>query len=349
MAQLRWVVGLVISGVAVYIAFAGVDWRDVGGALSEADYGLLAAALPVLFIFIVTRAQRWRLLFYPDRHVKLRSTFGALSIGYMAGAILPLQLGEVARVYVLSEAERIRTGRVLSTVVVERTLDVFALLGILAVLMPFVDLPKAAAVTALVFFAVVLVFAAIVAVAVIDRARVERWLGWLARLLPSRLRETALRFLHSLLDGLSALSNPRILLYVSFWTVASWLISSCTIYLILRAFSLDVPFAAAPFLLVATTFGFFVPSSPGAVGVYHAISIRTLSTVFSVAHEPAASYALVAHAIYLIPPTLLGACFFWWHHLSLRRLQSLAEDPALAADNSFELAMAPETQPPRSR
>ena len=89
-----------------------------------------------------------------------------------------------------------------------------------------------------------------------------------------------------------------------------------------------MPATAAPFLLVATSLGFFVPSSPGALGVYEAISIRSLETVFSVAQEQATSYALVAHAFYLIPPTILGAIFFWWHHLNLRRIQSWSADGA---------------------
>ena len=339
--HLRWIVGLVISAIAIYIAFVGVDWRAVRSALREAHYGLLLAALPILFIFITMRAQRWRMLF-PDRRLRLLSTFGALNIGYMAGAILPLQLGEIARVYVLSEAEQIKTAHVFSTVIVERVLDVFALLAILAVLIPFVALPEAAAITALITMVGFTCVALVLVIAVVDRPRVQRWIDRLSRLLPARFREAAVRWGESLLDGLSVLRNPRVLLYACFWTFASWMTSSVVIYLVLRAFSLDVPFAAAPFLLVATTFGFFVPSSPGAIGVYHAISIRTLTTVFSVPHDSAASYALVAHAIYLIPPTLLGACFFWWHHLSLRRLQSLADDSA-----ATELKIS-ETSPPAS-
>jgi hypothetical protein len=345
MTHLRWIIGILISGVAVYVAFAGVDWPDVADALGEANYWLLAGALPVLFAFIVMRAERWRLLFHPDTHIRLRSTFGALNIGYMAGAILPLQLGELARVYVLSEAEKLRTARVLSTVAVERLLDVYALLGILAVLIPFVGLPRAAAITAAVLLAIFLAFGLVVLIAAIDRPRVERWLHHLARRLPARLRDSALHFGHALLDGLSALASPRVVLYVVFWTVVSWMTSSLVVYLVLRAFSLDVPFAAAPFLLIATTFGFFVPSSPGAIGVYHAISIRTLTSVFDVAHEPATSYALVVHALYLIPPALLGAFFFWWHHLSLRTLQSL-EQGKLPDETTYEFQMAPDAEPP---
>jgi uncharacterized protein (TIRG00374 family) len=345
MGHLRWVVGFIISGIALYIAFVGVDWPAVGHALGAANYWLLLAALPVLFIVIAIRAQRWRLLFYPDTHISFRSAFGALNIGYMAGAILPLQLGEVARVYVLSDAEKLPPGRVLSTVAIERLLDVFALLAILAVLVPFVDLPAAAVVTALVIFAGFIVFATVVVIAVRDRPRVERWWARLLRLIPSRFRPRAERLGHSLLDGLSALSNPRILFLASFWTVTSWMTSALVTYLALRAFSLDVPFAAAPFLLIATTFGFFVPSSPGAIGVYHAITIRTLTTVFSVPHDQATSYALVVHALYLIPPTIIGALFFWWYHLSLRRISSLPEAMESAQEPSIELGMAADGQP----
>jgi uncharacterized protein (TIRG00374 family) len=343
MNHLRWIVGLIVSGVAIYIAFVGGDWGAVRAALRDANYRLLAAALPVLFVFIVMRAQRWRVLFLPDTRLGLLSTFGALNIGYMAGAILPLQLGEIARVYVLSEADHLKAARVISTVIVERVLDVFALLAILAVLLPFVSLPRAAAVTAFVTFAAFLMLSLILAVAVLDRTRAERWLTALSRRLPERVRGASSHWSVSLLDGLSSLHDPRILLNACFWTVTSWMTSSLVIYLILRAFSLDVPFAAAPFLLIATTFGFFVPSSPGAIGVYHAISIRTLTTVFSVPHDDAASYALVAHAIYLLPPTVLGACFFWWHHLSLRRLQSLA---AANQDAAVDLPLTAEQTPP---
>jgi len=113
-------------------------------------------------------------------------------------------------------------------------------------------------------------------------------------------------------------------------------------YLMLRAFSLHVPFAAAPFLLVATTFGFFVPSSPGAVGVWDAITIRSLTTVFSVPHAPATSFALVAHAIYSLLPTVIGAAFFIGHHLSLTKIETWQHD----TEPTGAVAMAPDPRPP---
>ena len=342
MRHLRWALGIVIGGIALYVAFAGVEWRTVGTALEEANYGLLLAALPLLVTVFVMRAQRWRLLFSPDTNIGILSTFGALNIGYLAGIILPLQLGEVVRVYVLGEMVGVGKLRVLSTVAVERLLDVFVLLAFLGLLIPFVALPQAALVTAALLLGLVLAIALVITVAVLDRARFERWLEWLLRYLPARVQGMARSSSGSLLDGLSALSHPKILLSVLFWSVSSWATSAVVIYMILRAFSLDVPVAAAPFLLVATTFGFFVPSLPAAVGVYDAIAIRSLTTVFSVAQEPAASYALVAHALYLVPPMILGALFFWRYNLSLRRMRSWSEEqPGVSADPG-ELVVAPD-------
>lgn len=342
MGRLRWLVGIAISLIALYIAFVGVHWRDVGTALEDANYWLLIPAVPLLFVFIGIRAQRWRLLFHPDTHIGLLATFGALNIGYMAGAVLPFQLGEIARVYVLSDSQKLAPGRVLSTVAVERLLDVFALLFLLVLLLPFVNPPAWLAISSLVIAAVFIAPTIVVVIAVRDRPRAERWSVQIARRLPEHFRDRAHGLAHSLLDGLSALSDPKVLLSVFFLTFASWMTSSCVVYLVMRAFSLDAPFAAAPFVLIATTFGFFVPSSPGAIGVYHAISIRTLTTVFDVPHDAAVSYTLVVHALYLISPTVVGACFFWWNHLSLRRLQSIEEQAQAEESSHFEMPLAPE-------
>jgi glycosyltransferase 2 family protein len=162
---------------------------------------------------------------------------------------------------------------------------------------------------------------------------------------PAGFRETARIWGSSVLDGLSALRSPRVLVQIVGWTAITWMTSAGILYLILEAFSLDVPVTAAPFLLVALTFGFFVPSSPASIGVYDAIAIKTLENVFSVPQEEATSFALVAHVIFLVPPTVLGATFFLLHHLSVRRIQEWGREPAsipVAATSSG----SPEAPPP---
>jgi glycosyltransferase 2 family protein len=341
MRHLRFGVGLLVSGVALYVGFRGIDWPDVGTGLRNANYGLLSLAIPLLILLLVMRAYRWRLLFLPDRHVKLLSTFSALNIGYMIGNVLPLQLGEIARAYVLGDLERLSKSRAMSTVAVERLLDILVLLVMGLVLIPLVELPRVAVIPAAVFLGALAFGLAAVVVAVLDRPRVERLIDRLSPLAPARFAERVRGMSRSALDGLSALSNPRVLASAIGWTVVSWLTSAVIIYVILRAFSLDVPWTAAPFLLVVTTFSFLLPQPPGAVGVYDAVVIRTLVSVFSVAQASAASYAIVAHAMFFVPSTFLGAVLFWRYHLSLRQMRLWAQSGNDAAGSNSSASMRP--------
>ena len=185
MRHIRWLVGLVVSAVAFYLAFAGVEWRQIGTSLTEANYLLVLAVLPILLAMIAMRAERWRLLFYPDKDVALLSTFGALNVGYMAGNVLPLQLGEVARAYVLGENEGIAKTRVLSTIAVERLIDVVVLLLVLGLLIPFVDFPSAALFSAIPILIVAVAAGAVVVFAVVNRPRASALLEHILILLPT--------------------------------------------------------------------------------------------------------------------------------------------------------------------
>ncbi|MGB2694255.1 MAG: lysylphosphatidylglycerol synthase transmembrane domain-containing protein, partial [Dehalococcoidia bacterium] len=201
MPYVRIAVGLIISCIALYLAFAGIEWSAVKAAVIESNHWLLIGALPVLFVYIVMRAQRWRLLFNSNERVPLLSAFGALNVGYLAGGVLPLQLGELVRVYVLGEVEKISKARVLSTVAVERLFDVFVLLVLLGILVPFIDLPRTVAVGAIALLCIFIVATLVVVALIMRRTQFENWLQLLARGLPKPAREPALDLGRSLLEG----------------------------------------------------------------------------------------------------------------------------------------------------
>jgi uncharacterized membrane protein YbhN (UPF0104 family) len=70
-------------------------------------------------------------------------------------------------------------------------------------------------------------------------------------------------------------------------------------------------YGPALFLVVATTFGFFVPSTPGSFGVYHAIVTAVLVNVWDIDKEVAVSFALIVHLVFYLPPMVLGPLFLW--------------------------------------
>src|SRR5262245_29263171 len=112
----------------MYVVLHDVHWGDVSDAMHEADYALLALATCFLLLSILLRALRWRVLMQPIDGVGVGRLFGLLNVAYFVNNLVPLAMGDIARAYLVSELGSISTTRALSTVVVERVMDVLTLL-----------------------------------------------------------------------------------------------------------------------------------------------------------------------------------------------------------------------------
>ncbi len=146
----------------------------------------------------------------------------------------------------------------------------------------------------------------------------------------------------SAVEGLSGLSDARTTTVLLSYAVVLWLSIGLVIYTCLQAFDLPLGYGPALFLVVATTFGFFVPSTPGSFGVYHAIVIAVLTSVFDIEKNSAVSFALIVHLVFYLPPMVIGPAFLWlerglWRQTSfwskLRQLRGAPLSESAAESN----------------
>lgn len=308
-------------------------WHEVGDAIRSANYALIALAVALLCLSLIVRALRWRVLLHPLTGIKLRNLFGSMNVGYLVNNVAPLQVGgELARAYMLSELEGISATRSLSTLFVERILDMTTLLVFLAIIAPFIDAPPWVGTTFIVIGSALTVVIALMVVASVNRALAMRVVRRALRLAPGRARPKLDEMAQSAFDGFGVLTHPRIAIQLIAWSVATWMIVALVVYAVMEAFSLDLGFNAAVFVLIATTFGWMVPASPGSVGVYEAIVIKTLTHVFGVAESNAISYALVLHLVFYLPPFPIGLTFLWMERRLWRRTNLLAKIRSLQGD-----------------
>jgi len=327
-SPLFWI-GLAVSAVALYLAFRGLHWSEVGDALADANYGLLALALLLMIASLYVRALRWGVLFHPRRDLRLRSLFGAMNAGYAINNVLPVRMGELARAYLIGETERVSRVQSLSTIIVERTLDTLVVVAFLIATLPFIDAPAWARGPALLVGLGFLALGALLAGLHAARDRAMALVGWAVRFLPERMRAQAEQAADSAIEGFAVLRRPAVLAEATAWSVASWGVSALLVYTVLRAFDLDLPFSAAVFVMCATALGMVVPSSPGYIGVFHAIAIESLVNVFDVDRNRAASFALVQHAYLYIVPIAFGAWFLWRERNTWQQLRLFARGEAL--------------------
>ena len=316
-------VGMGISLVLVGYLFSRVDYDQLWLSLTSADGALLLAAAALLAGTLLIRAWRWRYLLAPLKSVRFSHAMSATSIGLMANMILPLRLGEIVRAAVLGYQEGIDGSASFATVVVDRLLDGFTLLLILAVLLISALLPLDQAWEAKLRWGGVLLFAFYLGVFVLlfalqrSPARVLSRLRRLCSCLPTRWVENFCRHVESFSAGLHTLDRTEYLGQIVVTSLMLWGLTGLYNFLVVRAFGLNLPLAVGFLLVVVQAAAVMLPASPGFIGTHHAASFACLS-LWGVAPEMALSVALVMHAIGYFLSIAIGALYLWAVGISLR-------------------------------
>lgn len=320
----RFWAGLLVSAAALILAVLGVDLAGVVGVLARAEVLYLVPAAAGIVAFLVIRSVRWHLLL--GSSVGIGRCFWVTSIGYLVSNVLPFRLGDPARAVVIGRGGR-GTAAALSTVAVERVLDMLVILALLAGVVLSMDGGRVQAVLAPLRVAgSVAAIAAVGALVVLLFATwrpdvVRQALAWLGRAGAERW----LRVVDGLLDGMAPLRSGQRVAGVLAWSVATWACVVGTYWALLRAFLPRPPALAAPFLVGILSLGVALPSSPGAAGVFHAVARYGLTVPFDVPQEEAVAIAFAIHGFQYLTMSLLGVAGLARESLSLRWLRGRAD------------------------
>jgi uncharacterized membrane protein YbhN (UPF0104 family) len=136
----------------------------------------------------------------------------------------------------------------------------------------------------------------------------------LARVPASRHKRVA-ALASSVRLGLLAMRNPAVTLPALGWSIAVWTVHTLSYWFVLRAIVPQAHWHAAVVCLVATNLAQVIPSTAGAIGVFEAAAKASL-TAYGISATSALSFALVLHAVNLLPFLALGAAGIL--HLGLR-------------------------------
>ena len=328
-AVLAWI-GLASSLAFGYLAARGVDAPKVWDALTGSDYGWLAPALLALGLTVYIRALRWRYVFEPASRPPTGPVLASLLVGYFFNNILPVRAGEVVRVVTLHRWAGTSRAEAAGTVVVERVLDVMSLLVLLFVTAPF--LPDISWIARAEALAAVLVVGLIVSFFVLARygdRPARAVLRPLARF--SRISlETTERAGRNLTLGFVAMRDVRLAAIAFVLTMLSWLALAMSAWLLFFAFDLDLGYEAAILVVITTNLAQVIPSSAAAVGVFEA-AVQVALGPFDVDQNVGLSYALLFHALNVLPFLIVG--YLVLHRKTARGLRSpLAAQPGVEED-----------------
>ena len=303
---LRWLPGVIISLVAIYIIYRSVRWQDLGAAFRGVDYWVLLICIPLMLIAMVFRTLEWWLI--GGRKATIGSMYLALNVGYFTNNILPFRVGEIVRSIFFGQASKTGTFYALSTVVIERIFDV----GLAATLL-FISIPQiigAAWASTSSYIAMGLVFVALVVLYILARNR-ERFKKWFdVKTEKNQFIQKHIRGrIDSTLEGLQALTDWKIFLSGLGLLAISWAISTVEYFIMIRIFIPEANFWWALFSLGVLALGVAIPSAPANIGVYEASIVAALAVVH-VDPARALAFAVFIHFYHFVINSVLGIIGF---------------------------------------
>jgi len=301
---IRLMIVLAVLAVAIWFTLRSVDLTSLGSSLDNISWPLVFCVIPIILLSHYVRALRWTTILSPS--VPVRRVWPALSavlVGYASSVIIP-RSGEVLRPWVFSRRTGIPLGATLSSVVVERILDVLTLLcgfGLVfifqqdRVLQAIPSLTPERLLVAVVIPAFLLL--AVIVVLTFTSAGLS-----LADLIRKKVHARFGVWLHGVLmqvrQGTVAIRTPALWFRLTLETVSMWLLYTIPLWLLFKAMPIAslnaLGFADAAFMLVIVSIGVTIAPTPGAIGVYQGFAQTALVQVYGTSPAEGLAFGIAA-------------------------------------------------------
>lgn len=284
------------------MVFYFADLKKLEQAILLADRRMLLLAILLVLSWLGVRALLWRTLL--QEKASYPAVFWTMNEGYLLNNVLPFRLGEIARAFILSRKAPVGFWEVLSTIILERILDLTMAVGLLFTTLPFVvggsnQLPIALTMAGVVLMALFTLYLL---------ARNREWtIGVFDKITARfpRLRKLAGNAVPAFINGLAILTDGRRFLKAVFLVVLNWLIAIFEYHVLIVAFIPAANLLWSGFALAVTALGIAAPSSPGALGVFEAAMVGSLA-IFGVDASAALAAAITAHLLQYLVTGVLG-------------------------------------------
>lgn len=288
---------LLLLAVTIGLAVRKVGWADIRATLRSANATGLVLAVGCHALSNLSKSLRLWILSKPFKAGTARQVLPVGLIGLAAAAVLIANLGEVARVTLLTRVTGIKSSLAASLAVADRLADLVGFFCLCLV----AALAGATAVSgAWRLLAPVMLVACGAALILMARRVVQGS----ARLQASRAGAITVWF-HELASSFSAHSQPKQIVLAGSLTTASWGLQLLTYHLAAIASGLHIPVTASLLALVAANMAGTIRVTPGNVGVFQ-IAYSTAVHPFGVGLAPAVAVGLLIQSAQLLTTLALG-------------------------------------------
>lgn len=307
---LNIILALGLTAVGLWFIGSKVSLVDITEAFALAQIRYLVLGLVIMMATVWLKNWRWQLLLATPQTgmPRFAPLFWAMMLGQYVNLIIPfLRLGEIARIYALSQQTDISKARTVGTLVVEKTLDLIFFALTVLVILPLVVLPDFVGNPSTLVGTIAFLLLIVLYLLAYQTAWTVNMLRKLCSYLPTAIGQRLLRIGVEGLEGLVALRNPRLSLYLVGNSLIVAALAALLPYAIFPAFGLPLGLLEGALMHVVVSIVSTPPSTPAKIGVFNsAVALLLLS--LGIENEAAiASYSIAFHLVVMLPQILLGS------------------------------------------
>lgn len=326
----------VILAILVYLQYRHwrtFDWGTFWGQTHRINRWHVLHAVALIYIAYVMRAIRWKIFLKPVRpKTHVAELVSPTLIGFTGLALLG-RAGEFIRPYLIARRMDLPFSSQLAVWAVERIFDIgaFAVLTVLAIFLPsalpsiphpeyYVRFREAG------FLLIGLVAVMAVMAAVIGRKgeAVARWTEQRFSHLSSNLGHKLAQKVREFGTGLNTIHGPLSLLWLTLVSVGMWYLIALAYHEVTHSYGVDaleIPVSQLLILMGSSMVGSML-QLPAVGGGTQMATIATLSSVFDVPPEMAASCGILLWLVTFAAVVPIGLLLSHHERLSLRKLSA---------------------------
>ena len=283
--------GAIALGILILMGiFSFSGYSQVYDTIKSASlYYIFLGFLGVTTSFLM-RTWRWSVLLRTSGHVVPRDIlFKSLMFGYLLNYFLPARAGDIARGAALKYTQRTPMGISLTTIVIERAIDMITLAFLLGAGALLLSSSGTVVTLAVVSLAIAILLVMLLLIS-------YKYGRFISEKLGKRIPYIS-GFINIMKEGLERLySNPNALILSIIISIPVWFFEISGTYLAARAIGYPISFALATVAGITSFLSQTIPITPAGIGVYEG-TMAGVFVIFGIPLSMGISLALVDHFI----------------------------------------------------
>lgn len=317
---IKSLVGLCIAAVFLWLILRNVDVDEVRKSFYQVDFIMLFLSLLVFLLGYACRIQRWRIMLLNDNSlISWRQCAGPLMSSVAANNVLPFRVGDVIRAFGFTERLNITVTTSLTTIVVERLLDMLMLLFALGMALLYFRVDSSALLG--VGGTGLLISAIVILLLLLFPSIFKKIVLYICRSLDTILPKFSGKLLaiaNNVFASLEYTSKNEVMIKLIFWSILAWFCEGMVFLIIALALPGITHEFAAWLAFPVGTLSTLIPSTPGYIGTFDYFSSQAM-IILGNSVVAATTFAFIVHFILWLPPTIIGGIYLLFNPVVLKK------------------------------